>query len=260
MKNLIFLIGFLMTTNAFASTDRVLDGKTITVGGATVTLPTATSTIATTSLTETLTNKTLTSPVINTPTGIVNSDVGLGNVDNTSDATKNAATATLTNKTLTSPVINTPTGIVKGDVGLGNVDNTSDATKNAATATLTNKTIDYNSNTITNLPSAAPAITGSTGSPSLILAVTGITFSGSNYFNIKYIAGNAAPVTVTATPQITAGTLVGQQIILFGESATNTVTLADGNGLSLNGTWVGGLQSALTMVWDGTVWVERARR
>lgn len=33
------------------------------------------------------------------------SDVGLGNVDNTSDATKNSATATLTNKTLTSPVI-----------------------------------------------------------------------------------------------------------------------------------------------------------
>ncbi len=67
--------------------------------------------------------------------------VGLANVDNTSDATKNAATATLTNKTLTSPVINSPTGIVKGDVGLGNVDNTSDATKNSATATLTNKRI-----------------------------------------------------------------------------------------------------------------------
>lgn len=68
-------------------------------------------------------------------------DVGLGNVDNTSDATKNAASVTLTNKTMTSPVINTPTGIVKGDVGLGNVDNTSDATKNAASVTLTNKTL-----------------------------------------------------------------------------------------------------------------------
>lgn len=33
--------------------------------------------------------------------------LGLGNVDNTSDATKNAATVTLTNKTLTTPVINT---------------------------------------------------------------------------------------------------------------------------------------------------------
>lgn len=48
--------------------------------------------------TDTLTNKTLTSPVINTPTGITKSDVGLGNVDNTSDATKNAAAVQLTNK------------------------------------------------------------------------------------------------------------------------------------------------------------------
>lgn len=50
--------------------------------------------------TDTLTNKTLTSPVINSPTGIVKGDVGLSNVDNTSDATKNAAIATLTNKTI----------------------------------------------------------------------------------------------------------------------------------------------------------------
>lgn len=38
---------------------------------------------------------------------LTKTDVGLGNVDNTSDATKNSAEATLTNKTLTSPVINT---------------------------------------------------------------------------------------------------------------------------------------------------------
>jgi hypothetical protein len=38
---------------------------------------------------QTLTGKTLTSPVINTPTGIAKGDVGLGNVDNTSDITKN---------------------------------------------------------------------------------------------------------------------------------------------------------------------------
>lgn len=48
---------------------------------------------------ETLTNKTLTAPAISSPTGLVKADVGLGNVDNTSDATKNSATATLTNKT-----------------------------------------------------------------------------------------------------------------------------------------------------------------
>ena len=41
-----------------------------------------------------------TSPAITTPTGIVKGDVGLSNVDNTSDATKNAATVSLTNKTI----------------------------------------------------------------------------------------------------------------------------------------------------------------
>lgn len=45
------------------------------------------------SATQTLTNKTITSPVINTPTGIVKGDVGLGNVDNTSDASKPVSTA-----------------------------------------------------------------------------------------------------------------------------------------------------------------------
>jgi len=95
----------------------------------------ATSEFVKLTATQTLTNKTLPGAVITSPTGIVKGDVGLGNVDNTSDATKNAAIATLTNKTLISP-----TGIVKADVGLGNVDNTSDATKNSAAVTLSNKT------------------------------------------------------------------------------------------------------------------------
>ena len=38
--------------------------------------------------TEELTNKTLNSPIINQPSGLLKSDVGLGNVDNTSDNTK----------------------------------------------------------------------------------------------------------------------------------------------------------------------------
>lgn len=77
---------------------------------------------------------------VNGQTGVVvltKTDIGLGNVDNTSDATKNSSVATLTNKTLTSPVINSPTGLVKADVGLGNVDNTSDLNKPISTATQT---------------------------------------------------------------------------------------------------------------------------
>jgi hypothetical protein len=54
------------------------------------------STVATLTGTQTLTNKTLTSPVINTPTGIAKSDVGLANVDNTTDANKPVSTATQT--------------------------------------------------------------------------------------------------------------------------------------------------------------------
>ena len=48
----------------------------------------ATGAVVGTTNTQTLTNKTLTSPVINNPTGITKSDVGLANVDNTSDADK----------------------------------------------------------------------------------------------------------------------------------------------------------------------------
>lgn len=43
--------------------------------------------------TQTLTNKTLASPVINSPSGLVKADVGLGSVDNTSDASKPISTA-----------------------------------------------------------------------------------------------------------------------------------------------------------------------
>ena len=43
---------------------------------------------------------------------LAKSDVGLGNVDNTSDATKNSATATLTNKDLTSATNTFPTSLV----------------------------------------------------------------------------------------------------------------------------------------------------
>ncbi len=85
----------------------------------TLTLPDATDTLVGKSTTDTLTNKTLTSPVINTPTGIVKGDVGLGNVDNTSDATKNSATATLTNKRITkrvtTPALATSTYTIAGN-------------------------------------------------------------------------------------------------------------------------------------------------
>ena len=78
---------------------------TALAGNNILTLPAETGTLATVGGTETLEGKTLTSPVITSPTGLVKGDVGLGNVDNTSNATERAAAATLTNKTLTTPII-----------------------------------------------------------------------------------------------------------------------------------------------------------
>jgi len=69
-------------------------------------------------------------------------DVGLGNVNNTSDASKPVSTATQTalnlKANLASPTFTgTVSGISKNMVGLANVDNTSDANKPISTATQT---------------------------------------------------------------------------------------------------------------------------
>lgn len=66
-----------------------------------------------------------TSPTLSTPVGLVKSDVGLGNVDNTSDITKNSASVTLTNKTLD----NTNTVTLKDT--LFTIQDDGDATKQA---------------------------------------------------------------------------------------------------------------------------------
>ena len=108
----------------------------------TISISLDTAVVATLSGTQTLTNKTLTSPVINTPTGITKSDVGLANVDNTTDANKPVSTAAQTALDLKAPIASptftgTVAGVTKAHVGLGNVDNTSDASKPISTATQT---------------------------------------------------------------------------------------------------------------------------
>ena len=149
---------------------------------------------------------------ITAPTGLVKGDVGLGNVDNTSNATERAATATLTNKTLTSPVINTPTGIVKGDVGLGNVDNTSDASKPVSTATQTALDLKANLN--------SPTFTGTVTLPDNTVAL-GTKTTG------DYVA------------TITGGTGVTSTAATSGEGTTHSLSIGQAVATTDNVTFAG---------------------
>lgn len=76
------------------------------------------------------------------PAGLTKSAVGLGNVDNTSDANKPISSATQAALNLKAPLASpsftgTVSGITKAMVNLGNVDNTSDANKPISSATQT---------------------------------------------------------------------------------------------------------------------------
>jgi hypothetical protein len=88
------------------------------------------------------------------PHSVTKSQVGLGNVDNTSDANKPVSTATQTAlnlkadaSALSAHTSNTsnPHSVTKSQVGLGNVDNTSDANKPVSTATQTALNLKLNS-------------------------------------------------------------------------------------------------------------------
>jgi hypothetical protein len=172
---------------------------------------------------------------INNPTftgtvgGITNSMVGLGNVDNTSDANKPVSTATQTALDLKAP-INNPTftgtvgGITTSMVGLGNVDNTSDANKPVSTATQT--ALDLKA------PINNPTFTGTVG---------GITNSMVGLGNVDNTSDANKPVstatqtaldlkaplaspTFTGTPSLPTGTTAITQST--GDSTTKIATTA----------------------------------
>jgi hypothetical protein len=132
------------------------------------------SDVATTAGTQTLTNKTLT-----TPAGIVKGDVGLGNVDNTSDST------------LQTAVLG---AAAKSDVGLGNVTNESKATM------FTSPT--FTGNAVLGTP-ASGTMTNVTGIPLAGLSATG-TASATTYLrgdNSWQTAGS------TSASDLSSGTL-----------------------------------------------------
>ena len=137
--------------------------------------------------------QTFNSPVINTPTGIVKGDVGLGNVDNTSDAAKNAAMATLANKTVAAPIL---TGMVdlQGTIKRTGIATPAQITSdqndyNPSSSVCVSDTLILSSNASRNITGLAGGVSGcevllvNTGSNPIILKDSDAGSTASNRFS-----------------------------------------------------------------------------
>jgi hypothetical protein len=172
--------------------------------------------------------------VTGTVGGITKAMVGLGNVDNTTDANKPVSTATQTALDLKANLANptftgTVSGITKAMVGLGNVDNTSDTAKPISTATQT--ALDLKANL------ANPTFTGTVG---------GITKAMVGLGNVDNTSDTAKPIS-TATQ-----TALDLKANLANPTFTGTVTIQNisATNISVSGT-VSGITK--TMVGLGNV-------
>lgn len=193
-----------------------------------VAIPVAASTVTLTG-TQTLTNKTLTAPVINSPTGIVKADVGLSSVDNTSDATKNAASVTLTNKTLTSPVLNTPT--TSGEIVANYTDYTQVATP-ASPGAGVSRIYAKNDAKLYQVDNSGVEKQLGGGGLSPVAVSANVTLA---VINTMYLATSTGGFTITLPTIPASGGAIG--VMDAGEtcSATNFVRITPATGQSIDG-------------------------
>lgn len=166
------------------------------------------------------------------------SDVGLGNVDNTSDADKPISTATQTaldgkENTITA---GTTSQYFRGDktfqtldksaVGLGNVDNTSDANKPVSTATQTALNAKQDTLTLTT--------TGTSGAATLVGSTLNIPqYSGGggsglvgihNIFNNFTATGSGVDAAITSTASTNLSLTSVNQVIAYPFIPNKTIT------------------------------------
>ena len=188
-----------------------LTGKTIalgvnTVSGTTAQFNTAITDgdFATLAGTETLTNKTIT-----TPAGLVKGDVGLGNVDNTSDASKPVSTATQTALDLKANLAGaTFTGAVSGT----SLTLSGDLTVNGTTTTLNSTTLSVDDKNIELGSVASPSDVTADGGGITLKGATDKTFnwvdatdSWTSSEHINLASGKDLKVNGTAVISSTAG-------------------------------------------------------
>ena len=182
--------------------------------------------------TQTLTNKTLTAPVINTPTGITKTDVGLANVDNTSDANKPVSTAGQTALDLKANLSGaTFTGAVSGT----SLTLSGDLTVNGTTTNINSTNLVVEDKNIVLGDAATPTDTTADGG--------GLTLKGTTDKTLNWV-----DATDAWTSSEDFNLLTGKEYEINGTSVLSSSTL--GSGVTASSlTSVG---TIATGVWNGT--------
>lgn len=179
---------------------------------------------------------------ITAPTGLVKGDVGLGNVDNTSDANKPVSTASQTaldlKANLASPTFTgTVSGVTSTMVGLGNVNNTSDANKPVSTAQQT--ALDLKANL------ASPTFTGTVTIPS------GASISG--FAPLASPALTGTPTAPTAAANTNTTQVATTAFVATAVSGAAITALDDVGDVAITSATSGDL-----LKWNGSTWVNAA--
>lgn len=104
-------------------------------------------------------------------------------------------------------------------------------------------------------------VVGSDVAPISIISVDGIPFSGIALDNLIFAKSNGGAITVSANPQIAAGSFVGQKLRIVFKHAVDTVTLTSSNGVLLidDADYTSDLDRTLYFNYNGTAWAEEKR-
>lgn len=111
----------------------------------------------------------------------------------------------------------------------------------------------------TGLVDVATAFAFTPSSTQNIAAATGITAAVHREYSIVRVAGDGGAIDITANPQIAAGIVDGQLLIIQGTHDTNTVKFDDGTGLAMSASVTLGDQDILEFIWDSgdSEWIMR---